>query len=313
MEIIDQTAKVVMLKGEGGDTIKSIDKTTTHGLVDIYTITLESGNKKTFNVNNGNGIKTIEKTSTSGLVDTYTVTFDNGETTTFTVTNGEKGEKGDKGDTGPQGPQGPQGPKGEKGDGGGIANIDTELSTTSTNPVQNKAITEGLNSIQSQIVPTASIEVGETASKAYNVGDFLVKDGTLYKVTKAIAQGDALTVGTNIVMTTVSSELSSSDTFIKKMKLLGRSSNSNVVELNESFKNYDAIYVSSFTKTTGDGSKISTSIFAFSEDINVGEKITLLQESTGHTYQNVFLNISSETSFTTTKNKYYTTVIGINL
>ena len=209
MEIIDQTAKVVMLKGEGGDTIKSIDKTTTQGLVDIYTITLESGNKKTFNVTNGNGIKTIEKTSTSGLVDTYTVTFDDGETTTFTVTNGEKGEKGDKGDTGPQGPQGPQGPKGEKGDGGGIANVDTELSTTSTNPVQNKAIAEGINSIQSQIVPTASIEIGATASKAYNVGDFLVKDGSLYKVTNAIVKDDALTVGTNIDMTTVGGELSS--------------------------------------------------------------------------------------------------------
>ena len=208
MDIIDQTAKVVMLKGEGGDTIKSIDKTTTQGLVDIYTITLESGNKTTFNVTNGNGIKTIEKTSTSGLIDTYTITFDNGETETFTVTNGEKGEKGEKGDTGPQGPQGPQGPKGEKGDGGGIANVDTELSTTSTNPVQNKAIAEGINSIQSQIVPTASIEMGATASKAYSVGDFLVKNGVLYKVTNAIAQGDALTVGTNIAMTTVVNELS---------------------------------------------------------------------------------------------------------
>ena len=209
MEIIDQTAKVVMLKGEGGDTIKSIDKTTTQGLVDIYTITLESGNKKTFNVTNGNGIKTIEKTSTSGLIDTYTITFDNGETTTFNVTNGEKGEKGDKGDTGPQGPQGPKGEKGDPGDGGGIANVDTELSATSTNPVQNKAIAEGINSIQNQIVPTASIEGGATASNAYNVGDFLVKDGILYKVTKAIVKDDALTVGTNIVMTTVGSELSS--------------------------------------------------------------------------------------------------------
>ena len=218
MEIIDQTAKVVMLKGEGGDTIKSIDKTTTQGLVDIYTITLESGNKTTFNVNNGNGIKTIEKTSTSGLVDTYTVTFDDGETTTFTVTNGEKGEKGDKGDTGPQGPQGPKGEKGDPGDGGGIANVDIELSTTSTNPVQNKSITEGINSIQSQIVPTASIEIGETASKAYNVGDFLVKDGILYKVTTDIAKDDALTAGINIAMTTVGGELSSarSNSFVIK-------------------------------------------------------------------------------------------------
>ena len=209
MEIIDQTAKVVMLKGEGGDTIKSIDKTTTQGLVDIYTITLESGNKTTFNVTNGNGIKTIEKTSTSGLIDTYTVTFDNGETTTFTVTNGEKGEKGDKGDTGPQGPQGPKGEKGDPGDGGGIANVDTELSTTSTNPVQNKAIAEGINSILSQIVPTASIESGANASKAYSVGDFLVKDGTLYKATKAIAKDYALTVGDNIASETIAEGLNS--------------------------------------------------------------------------------------------------------
>ena len=50
--------------------------------------------------------------------------------------------------------------------------------------------------------------MGETASKAYNVGDFLVKNGVLYKVTNAITEGDTLTVGTNIVMTTVGGELS---------------------------------------------------------------------------------------------------------
>ena len=66
-----------------------------------------------------------------------------------------------------------------------------------------------LTQVQTQIVPTASIEIGETASKAYSVGDFLVKDGTLYKVTKNIAKDDALTVGTNIAMTTVGGELSS--------------------------------------------------------------------------------------------------------
>lgn len=36
----------------------------------------------------GDGISKIEKTSTSGLVDTYTITFTSGKTTTFTVTNG---------------------------------------------------------------------------------------------------------------------------------------------------------------------------------------------------------------------------------
>ena len=51
--------------------------------------------------------------------------------------------------------------------------------------------------------------MGETASKVYNVDDFLVKDGILYKATADIAKDDALTVGTNIVMTTVGHELSS--------------------------------------------------------------------------------------------------------
>lgn len=41
-------------------------------------------------------IESIEKTSTSGLVDTYTITFSgSAEPVTFTVTNGEKGDKGD--------------------------------------------------------------------------------------------------------------------------------------------------------------------------------------------------------------------------
>ena len=42
----------------------------------------------------GTGISTIQKTSTSGLVDTYTITFTDGTTMTYTVTNGEKGEPG---------------------------------------------------------------------------------------------------------------------------------------------------------------------------------------------------------------------------
>lgn len=43
----------------------------------------------------GNGIVSIEKTSTSGLVDTYTITYTNGDTDTFTVTNGTTYTAGD--------------------------------------------------------------------------------------------------------------------------------------------------------------------------------------------------------------------------
>lgn len=55
-----------------------------------------------------------------------------------------KGPKGDKGDIGPQGPQGEKGEKGDKGDPSTIT-IDTSLSTTSTNAVQNKAIATAVN------------------------------------------------------------------------------------------------------------------------------------------------------------------------
>ena len=65
----------------------------------------------------GNGISSIRKTGTSGLVDTYTITFTNGNTTTFTVTNGSDAS----------------------------VTIDSALSSSSTNPVQNKVIKGALD------------------------------------------------------------------------------------------------------------------------------------------------------------------------
>lgn len=68
----------------------------------------------------GNGISSITKTGSSGLVDTYTITFTDGTSTTFNVTNGKDGSGAD-------------------------IDVDSALSTTSTNPVQNKVITSALN------------------------------------------------------------------------------------------------------------------------------------------------------------------------
>jgi hypothetical protein len=65
MAKIDENVKVMLLKGEAGSSIRSIDKT-----------------------------------ATDGLVDTYTVRLTNGEEQKFYVTNGRDGEKGEKGDTG---------------------------------------------------------------------------------------------------------------------------------------------------------------------------------------------------------------------
>lgn len=60
MAKIDEHIKVMMLKGEPGSSIKSIDKTATHGLVDTYTLTLTDGSKSTFDVKNGRGFDTFE-------------------------------------------------------------------------------------------------------------------------------------------------------------------------------------------------------------------------------------------------------------
>lgn len=65
MAKIDENVKVMLLKGEAGASIDS-----------------------------------IEKTASDGLVDTYTVKLTNGTEQRFYVTNGRNGEKGEKGDTG---------------------------------------------------------------------------------------------------------------------------------------------------------------------------------------------------------------------
>lgn len=71
---------------------------------------------------------------------------------------GEPGPQGPKGDPGPQGPQGPQGetgPQGPKGDTGpaGSVTVDSELSDTSTNPVQNKVIKSALDVLRDMVYP----------------------------------------------------------------------------------------------------------------------------------------------------------------
>lgn len=90
--------------------IVSIEKTSSEGLVDTYTIYYSDGTTSTFQITNGsNGkdgidgkdgkdgltdgvsITSIEKTKTEGLVDTYTIYFNNGTSTTFQITNGKDG------------------------------------------------------------------------------------------------------------------------------------------------------------------------------------------------------------------------------
>lgn len=63
----------------------------------------------------GVGISSIEKTSTSGNVDTYTITLTDGSTTTFQITNGVNGKDGKDGVNGADGKDGKDGADGKDG------------------------------------------------------------------------------------------------------------------------------------------------------------------------------------------------------
>lgn len=53
----------------------------------------------------------------------------------------------------------------------------------------------------------AMVEDTNTASKSYKAGDYLVLNNLLYRVTSPIASGGTITVGTNVVQTTVGNEV----------------------------------------------------------------------------------------------------------
>lgn len=61
--------------------------------------------------------------------------------------------------------------------------------------------------VQTKMNNIAFVEASNKASKNYNIGEYLMNGGLLYKVTAAIAQNATLTPGTNITTTTVADEL----------------------------------------------------------------------------------------------------------
>lgn len=81
-------------KGDTGSSIQSIELTSTTGLVDTYTVTLTDGNTTTFTVTNAKSIVSITMISGShaaGSTDVYEILFNDGDTAQFSVYNGANG------------------------------------------------------------------------------------------------------------------------------------------------------------------------------------------------------------------------------
>lgn len=68
MANIDETVKILMLKGEAGASIESIEKTATDGLIDTYTVKLTDGTEQKFYVRNGRDGEKGEKGDTGSTI-----------------------------------------------------------------------------------------------------------------------------------------------------------------------------------------------------------------------------------------------------
>ena len=217
-----QFVKVMMLKGQQGDNIQSIAKTSTNVLVDTYTITLTDGSTKTFTVTNGKGIVSIEKTGTSGLVDTYTITYNDNTTSTFEVTNGKSIVSIEKTDTNVL--VDTYTITFNSGDpvtftvtnGKGINSIaktgtsglvDTYTITYNDNTTSTFDVTNGANGQDVSQSNLAPVEIGNSASQSYTIGQHLIWNGVYYKVIQAIAVGDAFVVDANLSARNIGSEI----------------------------------------------------------------------------------------------------------
>lgn len=110
---------------------------------------------------------------------------------------GDKGDKGDIGATGPQGETGPQGPKGDtgatgpQGPQGEYAEVDSVLSSTSENPVQNKVINAELSDVKEDLNEKADIII---SSAEGTVASF--SDGAEYDAVSVIAHFEPYQEGT---------------------------------------------------------------------------------------------------------------------
>lgn len=86
--------------------------------------------------------------------------------------------------------------------------IDTYTITFDNGTTTTFTVTNADNSkINAVLADIATVQNTTTASKNYAVGEFLILNGQLYKVTSAIATGATIIVGSNVVATTVEAEL----------------------------------------------------------------------------------------------------------
>lgn len=137
-----------------------------------------------------NSIVSIEKTATEGLIDTYTITYNDGSTSIFFVTNGQDGIQGEQGKNGIQGIQGIQGEPGKDGhtpvitiqDGNWyIDGVDTMQKAQGIQGDVGNGISSILKTSTNELVDTYTITFTDGSTSAFTVNNGKDgKDATLW-------------------------------------------------------------------------------------------------------------------------------------
>ena len=91
-------------------------------------------------------------------------------------------------------------------DADGTIKLDYNANAIATKGDVNEAIAR-IKALAKIIEAIAPVESSYKATQNYSVGDYLIVDYKLYKVTAAIANGGTITVGTNVTATTIMAEI----------------------------------------------------------------------------------------------------------
>ena len=80
----------------------------------------------------------------------------------------------------------------------------------------------------------ATVEESTTASQAYKVGEYLILNGLLYRVTTAIAADDTIAVGTNVTQTTVGDEMANNILYFASQAVSAASTAADICTITDS-------------------------------------------------------------------------------
>ena len=294
--------KTLLLKGESG-AISGIEKTSTSGLEDTYTITYNDGSTADFKVKNGKGISDVEKTATSGLEDTYTITYNDATTSTFTVTNAKSITSITKTSTSGLEDTYTITYNDEDSDtfviknGRGITKIertstngliDTYTITYNDATTSTFTVTNGANSRDDNL---AEVENHAQATRRYNKGEHIIYNGDYYVVTSTyISQGANLVEGTNIEKAVIGKEIEALQKQAKNITTDNYSNtniNGNVNvsgKLSNSETETDYIYIKPYNGTESDQTDTSTTFIGRTKNdgvANTSNAITIFGGKNG--------------------------------